>query len=168
MTSTLSTAPGQASPEAPLPVGVLDDDAGLIRTTLARVVALADPLLMDPWGIGPITLADLSTGLPAPVHECRARDRSHGLDLGPWCRLCEVAAVARFFAAGPCVDTPDRFPVTLDVGFGYFVPDWMLVDGNHRVLAAQLRGDEFIDVGVHGDWDRAVAVLVQGTEFDLT
>lgn len=149
-------------------VRVLDEDAGLIRTTLARVVALADPLSMDPWGVGTITMADVMDGLPAPSHTCESRDRSHGLDLGPWCRPCEVAAVARFYAVGPCVGTSDAHPVALDVGFGPFVPDWMLVDGNHRVLAAQLRGDEFIDASVHGDWDRAVALLVEGVEFDLT
>lgn len=154
---------------------VVDEDAGLIRTTLARVLALADPLASDPWGVGTITVEHVQACLDAGyrdgvagAHDCARgdtpRNQSDGLDLGPWCHACEVASIARWVAAGLPED--DAHPVTLDFGLGWFVPEWMLVDGNHRVAAATLRGDTYLTVAVHGDWDHAVRVLVDGDDFD--
>jgi hypothetical protein len=154
---------------------VVDEHAGLIRTTLARVLALADPLASDPWGVGAITHTHVQACLDAGhtagaagPHDCARgdtpRDQSDGLDLGPWCHPCEVASIARWVTAG--LPENDAHPVTLDFGFGWFVPEWMLVDGNHRVAAATLRGDAHLVVAVHGDWDHAVRVLVDGVDFN--
>lgn len=61
-------------------------------------------------------------------------------------------------------------PIELDVGvpcLGYPGPVWPLLDGNHRVWAASLRGDSFIDVDVTGQVDHA-AKLLNVSEAELT
>jgi hypothetical protein len=53
-------------------------------------------------------------------------------------------------------------PIELDVGvpcLGYAGPRWPLMDGNHRLWAAILRGDEAIEVDVAGQVDHAAKLL---------
>lgn len=53
-------------------------------------------------------------------------------------------------------------PIELDVGvpsLGYAGPRWPLTDGNHRLWAAALRGDEVIEVDVAGQVDHAATLL---------
>ena len=58
--------------------------------------------------------------------------------------------------------SPEPHPVTVDVGVGAFVPPWLICDGNHRVAAATAVNWPWLVVGVAGDWDRAVGLLVDG------
>ena len=83
------------------------------------------------------------------------RDRCHG---------CEVARIAHLAVHGWPRSAEDEQPVTIDVGIGDYFPHWPIVDGNHRIAAAAIRGDTHIEVRVAGDYDRAVNLLVLGRD----
>lgn len=125
-----------------------DDDVWTVP--LAHLLALCDPRGADVWNVGPISAADVtgslgSVGCATPADSCRA---------------CHVERVARFFRDG--VPRGDEHPVSVDLGLGDYMPEWPVVDGNHRVLAAALRGDVTIEVAPSGDLDRAEAFLLRG------
>jgi hypothetical protein len=63
----------------------------------------------------------------------------------------------RFLAAHGWSD-----PIEIDVGvpcLGYAGPSWPVIDGNHRLWAAALRGDDFIAVDIAGQVDHAARLL---------
>lgn len=85
----------------------------------------------------------------------------------PTCRECDLTRLCALVDAGePDLHTQrrDPHPVTVDVGVGSYVPYTMLLDGNHRVAAASLRGDEFLLVSYTGDEERAHALLIAEQE----
>ncbi len=52
--------------------------------------------------------------------------------------------------------------IEMDIGIpclGYAGPSWPVLDGNHRLWAAALRGDHFIFVDVAGQVDHAARLL---------
>ena len=49
--------------------------------------------------------------------------------------------------------------ISVDVGCFGQAPEWVIEDGNHRVYAAILRGDETILACVSGDVDLANLIL---------
>lgn len=143
---------------------VLDDEMGVIRVSTEWLGTLVNPLESNPWTGSPLTALDVSdamvygSGGHEPV-ECQ-----ESLDLYG-CDSCEVQRIAHFVQEGWTSTLLDPEPITLDVGVGNYFPEWMLVDGNHRVAAAIVGGVEWVDVSVHGSWDRAVAMLIEGKEW---
>lgn len=145
---------------------VLDDDAGLIRTRVQWVARLGHPLHTPPWGIEAISIDEVRGYVPAGecAHAEPPQDQPHDPWLRTPCRSCDVATIARYTTHGWPPAQHDPHPVFVDVGLGSFIPQWPTLDGNHRVAAALVRGDEFIDVVVGGDWARAIAVLIEGAD----
>lgn len=143
---------------------VLDEDAGLICTPLAWVTRISDPLLTPPWEVAPITVEEVRACIAAGQYLHRAHPEPRSPD--PWlrdiCRTCDVTQIADLAAHGWPETRLDPHPVAIDLGVGDFYPSWVLTDGNHRVAAAMVRTDPFLTVSVAGDWDRCVAVLVEG------
>lgn len=134
-----------------LGAGVLDEDRGFLRVPLEHLLAAQHPGYGDPWGVGVIRLDDLDLvlcGEHAPEshsQSCRDQEAWDGT-----CRTCEIIRVQHLAVHGwPPIDQ-DPQPVTFDAGLGSYVPPWCIVDGNHRVLAAWLRGDETIDIAICG------------------
>ncbi|KQP62846.1 hypothetical protein [Nocardioides sp. Leaf285] len=148
-------------------IGVRFEDRGFLQVPLEHLLDVCHPGHGDPWGVGPLSLDDLRSGEALCTHrpdDPTGSDRSSADASGP-CRSCEIRRV-RFLALTGWPDlADDPHPVCIDVGVGDFVPAWPILDGNHRVLAAWLRDDASIGVEIAGDWDRAVALLIDG---DLT
>lgn len=116
---------------------------------LERVLALANPLRDWPWCTERPSEADLATWLAtaplvaAPVDTDEPAERHAG-------RI-------RYLALNGWTDA-----VQMDVGIPalqYGGPSWPLTDGNHRVAAAVLRRDAFIEVDVAGQVDHAARLL---------
>lgn len=141
-----------------------DDEAftGPFIVPLRHVLALADPRYGDPWGVGVITDDDVLTEVEYPTDpdEC-THDETAVYD---GCRTCDIRRVAHFVTHG--IDWDDAHPISVDVGFGAYVPSWPIEDGNHRLLAAAVRGEELVTVEVTGDWDRAIDLLIDGRNLD--
>lgn len=141
---------------------VLDEERGLLRVPVRHLLALANPLDGDTWNIGRrITPADVrdhrdDSPLSGTGHRCT------GGEVGRHCVGCEIVRIAYLVEHGWPPAQEDPHPITVDVGLWGYVPDWPILDGNHRVAAAVIRGDEFIDVAVQGDWYLAVSLLVDG------
>lgn len=56
------------------------------------------------------------------------------------------------------VENPAKDPILIDVGcpsLGYWGPNWMVTDGNHRLAAAIFRGDSTIPALVDGELEHA-------------
>lgn len=56
------------------------------------------------------------------------------------------------------VENPAKDPILIDVGcpsLGYWGPNWMVTDGNHRLAAAIFRGDATIPALVDGELEHA-------------
>lgn len=148
-------------PSAPV---VLDEDQGIIRTRTAWLTQINDPLLTPPWGVDRIHAHEVLTAVTRGqgTHAAHPDALHSGPSRRDPCRECDITRIAYFVANH--WDTPaiDPHPVVVDLGVFDFVPAWPVVDGNHRLAAALVRGDEFIDVSTAGDWDRCIAVLIQG------
>lgn len=138
------------------------DFYGPLVVPVAHVLRLADPASGDPWDVGPISVADVRREVEQPADPAACDGCSDVF--GEPCRACELRRVAQFVRNG--IDPDDPSPITVDVGVFDFLPGWPILDGNHRVLAAAVRGDELISVEAAGDWDRAVALLVEGWDLD--
>lgn len=164
---------------------ILDEEQGLICARVQTVRGVCDPLGVDLWRVGAITAGDIHAaqlsraagteqagGKPQDV-SCRdhpGRLREHDPLLREACRACELSRLVDFAEAfASQADDPvasahamatDPHPITLDVGYGLFVPEWLLVDGNHRLAAAIATEVAWVPVAVIGDWDRGVALLV--------
>lgn len=54
----------------------------------------------------------------------------------------------------------------MDIGLAGYAPSYLIVDGNHRVAAAKLRGDRLIRVEIIGAMAKAEAVFLQGVPMD--
>lgn len=142
---------------------VIDDDNGLIRTNVAWLARIKNPLLTPPWGIDRIhahevlpAAADGRYAHPAHPDGLRADPAPR-----PTCRECDIARIAYFTTHGWPEDDPH--PIEVDVGLGTYIPQWPIIDGNHRLAAALIRNDTLITVSASGDWDRCLNVFVHGT-----
>lgn len=98
----------------------------------------------------------------------------------PECRACELGRVVSIAAAlrsmAAPIDLaeaeasarvllalrPEPHHITVDVGLGGFLPPWLIADGNHRVAAATVTNWPWLVLEVAGDWDRAMALFVEG------
>lgn len=140
--------------------GILDEDRCWLRVPLHRLLALADPLRDDPWrtgvteGLVRVMLA--VPGTPVILNEDPAM-------LGPrdavdW----DAARIVQFYRDGWDPIETDADPILVDVGTAEVTPRWVILDGNHRVAAAKLRGSLTVDVAVQGDWDLALELLGPG------
>lgn len=76
------------------------------------------------------------------------------------CRECHIAVLARFVRCG--IPTRDTHPIVIDVGMGGTGLDWPILDGNHRLFAAAIKGVEHVAVEVMGAEDEIVRVLIDG------
>lgn len=127
---------------------VLDDHQGLVLAPTQHVLAHANPLTWEPWGIGHITATDV---LQAPPH---AR-----CDHDP-CRDCHLARIHHFVTEG--INPDDPHPILIDVGFGDYWPAWPILDGNHRLAAAAITHPTHVPVTIQGDWNRGLNILLAG------
>lgn len=157
---------------------VLDEDRGIVAVPVTWLVDIMDPMATPPWGEAswaPITTdevlgCDLDARHPEFCKVGHARVRTIvGQPLPDdtrlafmECRACEVFRIAFLARHGwpPAADDPE--PVLVDVGLGNYMPTWPILDGNHRLAAAMVRGDTHLEVSVQGDWDRGLLVLVEG------
>ena len=122
--------------------------------------------------------------MTAMVHLQRVLDLCDPRAAWPWaCCRPDAQLERELFSSAPEVDLPIESvataaehigrirylarvgwfdPIELDLGvpcLGYPGPSWAIVDGNHRVWAAAIRGDQFIGVDVAGQVDHAAALL---------
>lgn len=141
----------------PRTVAQADQFDGPLVVPLEHVLALSDPRVGDPWGVGDIHEHDVRSRMSAG-DRCGCEATRTGDQ--PPCRDCELDRISAFVETG--LDPDDAHPISIDVGFGEYLPAWPIQDGNHRLLAAAVRHDPCVVVHVTGDWDRALAVLVDG------
>lgn len=121
----------------------------MAKIQLQRVLRLCDPRSRWPWR-SKAPSARLTEALLADASEIAKPIPS---DAGARAHLGRVRHLARVGWADP---------IELDVGvpaLGYAGPAWPVTDGNHRLWAACLRGDEFIEVNVSGQIDHAALLL---------
>lgn len=148
---------------------VLDDALGIIRVPVQLLRYHADPIATNPWSGMPLTVDEIRSYMEDPFEhpeqgECMPSKMLQYLG----CNTCEIIRIAHFVRTGWPATGDDAQPITVDVGIGDYFPKWMITDGNHRVAAAIVRGDEWVDVSVSGSWERAVAMLVEGLDGDDT
>jgi hypothetical protein len=60
----------------------------------------------------------------------------------------------------------DPEPITVDVGVAGYTPHDLVLDGNHRLAAAIVRGDKEIKVAIAGDIEKARAIFFEGVHMD--
>ena len=119
------------------------------KVPLRRVLRLCDPRSKWPWNC------------PAPDADCLARLLGEAAyvsePIGTNARAVDHIGRVRYLAKHGWSDA-----IELDVGvpcLGYAGPDWPVTDGNHRLWAAAVRGDELIDVDIAGQVDHAAQLL---------
>jgi len=139
------------------------DGSSLISIPLAALLEYCDPTLDDPWGCGRIDPEDVLL----QVDYTRQRAKTIDYDDEVY-RSYEynIDRIAYFVKNGWESAGSDREPVTVDIGLAGYTPLHLLVDGNHRVAAAKIRGDETITVEVIGDVTKAEAVFLRGVHPD--
>lgn len=141
----------------------VEEDSSLITIPLAALLEYCDPTLDDPWGCGKIASEDVlsevgySTMRAQPLEYEEELYRSYEYN---------IQRIAFFVQEGWIDSSEDREPITLDIGIEGYTGPWLIVDGNHRVAAAKVRGDESILVDVIGDMDKAEAVFLRGVHPD--
>lgn len=147
------------------PVETLSEDGGssLLTIPLAALLEYCDPTLDDPWGCGKIDPEDVLFEVGC------TRQRAQPIDYDDEIyRSYEynIERIAYFVEHGWEDSGTDFEPVTVDIGLAGYTPLHLLVDGNHRVAAAKIRGDESITIELIGDVAKAVAVFLQGVHPD--
>lgn len=110
---------------------------------LSRILNLANPIECPPWDCGILlgkgdVLDALASGevLSEPVADAHKGNPFH--------HACRIAWL---------VQHGWDDPIEVDVGVPHMgcYPEWPILDGNHRVYAAAVRGDKEILVTVAGD-----------------
>ena len=122
---------------------------GVATVRLERVLCLCDPRANWPWDCDAPDESTIQKLLESQLEVCNP--------VGPHGTAAEHLGRVLYLARHGWEDA-----VEIDVGIpclGYSGPDWPVIDGNHRVWAATLRGDEFIDVTVAGQVDHAAELL---------
>ena len=119
--------------------------SGLVRIPVRAVEDYIDPFDCPPWGCDPFTREDVAIAVT------EGRLRADPVDpCCPW--SVHVERIAWFVVHGwdPEVDSIE-FDVGVPGGWGH--DWWPVLDGNHRVCAAMVRGDEWLDCYLAGSFD---------------
>ena len=166
-----------------LKLGVIDEDAGLIHTRVDWVCSIADPWAVAPWVFNIPAATIWWPKLPAMslterrdhVWHCCETPAGGAVPYDQWddsqtdcpgCHLDRIEYLTAFGWTNPdSMNSCDEDPITVDVGVFDQMPIWPILDGNHRLAAAVLRGDDFITVQASGDWDRCLKIFVDGIDF---
>lgn len=137
--------------------------SSILEIPLAALLELCDPTLDDPWGCGRISKDDvldcIEFGEPISKMPDYNQELFDSYDYN-------VARIAHFVKDGWRASEYDYEPITVDIGLQGYMPNHIIVDGNHRVAAAKIRGDETIAVEIVGDWAKAEAVFLRGLHPD--
>lgn len=139
------------------------DDSALLSIPLAALLEYCDPTLDDPWGCGRIHSEDVLNEVGY------TRQRAKPLDYDDEVYSSyeyNIERIAYFVEHGWESAGSDAEPITVDIGLAGYTPFHLLVDGNHRVAAAKIRGDETITIELIGDVSKAEAVFLQGVHPD--
>lgn len=118
---------------------------------VAKLRELADPTLDWPWNSVPPkpgtvdrTFLSQFEQRPIPLH----MTETAGFDSTP-----HFGRIAWFVTHG----WDDPIEVDLGIPFlGYHGPEWPIIDGNHRLYAAIVRGDAAITAWLSGDVEHAL------------
>lgn len=139
------------------------EDSSILEIPLAALLEYCDPTLDDPWGCGRISKDDVLDCIEfeQPISEIPDYDDELFMSYG-----YNVARIAHFLQAGWDEPDKDHEPITIDIGLVGYLPNYLIVDGNHRVAAAKLRGDEMIRIEIIGSLEKAEAVFLQGIHPD--
>lgn len=137
--------------------------SSILEIPLGALLEYCDPTLDDPWGCGRILKDDVLDCIEFGEPIAKMPDYD-----GRLFRSYEynVARIAHFFQSGWAKLEADTEPITVDIGLAGYAPSYLIVDGNHRVAAAKLRGDRLIRVEIIGDLAKAEAVFIQSVPMD--
>lgn len=127
-----------------------------VRVTIRRILKISNPLDAPPWDTpGEILTRDM-------VDVCLEKGVFEGepIDAGPATAWQHAARIAKFV-----VDPPED-PIHLDLGVNAPL-EWIISDGNHRLYAAVLRGDEEIMSLISGSFDRSIDILGVAPDLDV-
>lgn len=127
-----------------------------------RVLRLANPLQVWPWdgrcaSFGRDCLNQPRMFAEAPLVGVAWDGQWDGIEPGSYREALAHVGRVRYLMQFGWDDA-----IELDVGIpvlNYSGPEWKVIDGNHRLAAAALRGDEHILVTVGGQLDHATALL---------
>lgn len=127
-----------------------------VAVEVSKLLAYSSPLESDVWGCGIVSVE--------MVQKCL--DEGNLMDHEKWEALNAPALFipsAKDHAARIAFLVVDGWdePIQLDVGIpsmGY-APAWPYLDGNHRAVAAAIRGDDIIYAHISGQVDYANTVL---------
>lgn len=138
-------------------------EAGIITVPLESILVYWDPILDDAWGCGPIMTADVLEQV------CATNQTSTSAVFGTEefsSYTFNTSRIAYLIQNGWSDTEADPKPITVDVGMSGYTPQELVIDGNHRIAAAKLRGDEEIKISVMGDVDKALAIFCAGVYID--
>lgn len=139
------------------------EDSSILEIPLEALLEYCDPTLDDPWGCGRISRDDVLDCIDFGKPIAKMPDYDSELFMS---YEYNVARIAHFLQSGWDELEADTEPITVDIGLAGYVPNYLIVDGNHRVAAAKLRGDLTIRVEIIGDIGKAEAVFIQGVSMD--
>ena len=133
-----------------------------LEIPLAALLDHCDPTTDNPWGCGHIDPQDVYDEIDLlqfrkPAEYDIELYENYGYNVG---------RIAYLLSAGWQQTTEDSEPITVDIGLEGYTPGYLIMDGNHRVAAAKLRGDRTILVSISGDLDKAEAVFLRGVHPD--
>lgn len=138
------------------------DDDGFAMVPLGRLSEFWSPLLDDIWGVGIISMQDVTScedlELGKKPYELTSAEESNSRDY-------HIARIAWLYHNGWDDIHNDVNPISIDVGLagqGYV----QVTDGNHRLAAAIFRGHTKIKALICGDIDKAEAIFVDGLHPD--
>lgn len=142
-------APTAEVPTEPVPKPVM--------VRLDKLFGLSDPTHCFPWGTmvtgddAPITRGEIREQIPFALEKVYSSDFCEE----DWTREEHIRRVAYLVINGW------SDPISLNLGCPSFgpTPDWVIEDGNHRVLAAWYLGDSEILAGISGEIDYINEVL---------
>jgi len=139
------------------------DGSALLLIPLAALLEYCDPTLDDPWGCGKIDPEDVLNEVGYTRQRAKPLDYSDEIYSS---YEYNIERIAYFVEHGWESTGSDDEPVTVDIGFAGYTPLHLLADGNHRVAAAKIRGDETITIDLIGDVAKAEAVFLHGVHPD--
>ena len=138
-------------------------DSNILEIPLEALLEYCDPTLDDPWSCGRISKDDVLDCIEFGETISKMPDYDSELfDSYEY----NVARIAHFLQSGWSELEDDTEPITVDIGLAGYVPNYLIVDGNHRVAAAKLRGDKHIRVEIIGDMAKAEAVFLHNVHLD--
>lgn len=116
----------------------------MVEVPVKKLARLCNPFVTPPWGIGKVTLVMVIEALMNGV----VKDAQLPVPANSTPKI--HAHRIAFLVEHPAID-----PIEVDIGvpdLGY-IPDWIVIDGNHRLGAAIIMGKETIPACVSGDID---------------